>query len=54
MAWEYTQLRFVPRQELDRRNRRALAGRQATDLRNHPQQVSLVELMNSLDPRVGS
>ena len=49
MAWEYTQLRFVPRgkswtgeiEELWLDDKPLIS-------RNHPQQVSLVELMNEL------
>ena len=49
MAWEYTQLRFVPRgkswtveiEELWLDDKQLIS-------RNHPQQVSLVELMNEL------
>ena len=49
MAWEYTQLRFVPRgkswtgeiEELWLDDKQLIS-------RNHPQEVSLVELMNEL------
>ena len=49
MAWEYTQLRFVPRdkswtgeiEELWLDDKPLIS-------RNHPQQVSLVQLMNEL------
>ena len=53
MAWEYTQLRFVPRgkswtgeiEELWLDDKPLIS-------RNHPQQVSLVELMNELGAQV--
>ena len=54
MAWEYTQLRFVPRgkswtgeiEELWLDDKQLIS-------RNQPQQVSLVELMNELGSQEG-